>query len=136
MEEFYSKGNTPPWLFFTFFRLYKWYQIAQSITYTDSISTSFFFIYFSQSCVSHVSVISLLGFELNNRMTSKKGKIIEQNFVTCWNKILLHIIRQKFYSGIKVEYQLKFVWVFEWNQLLSQGHLFYSARGWIRKTIN
>ena len=25
--------NTPPWVFFMFFKLYKWYQIAQNITY-------------------------------------------------------------------------------------------------------
>ena len=25
--------NTPPWVLFTFFKLYKWYQIAQRITY-------------------------------------------------------------------------------------------------------
>ena len=24
--------NTPPWVFLTFFKLYKWYQIAQRIT--------------------------------------------------------------------------------------------------------
>ena len=29
----FNKVNTPPWLFFTFFKLYKWYQIAQRITY-------------------------------------------------------------------------------------------------------
>ena len=29
----FTKSNTPPWVFFTFFKLYKWYQIAQSITY-------------------------------------------------------------------------------------------------------
>ena len=29
----YTKGNTPPWVFFTFFELYKWYQIAQHITF-------------------------------------------------------------------------------------------------------
>ena len=28
----FSKINTPPWLFFTFFKLQKWYQIAQRIT--------------------------------------------------------------------------------------------------------
>ena len=28
-----AKSNTPPWVFFTFFRLYKWYQIAQRITW-------------------------------------------------------------------------------------------------------
>ena len=26
-----TKINTPPWVFFTFFKLYKWYQIAQSV---------------------------------------------------------------------------------------------------------
>ena len=29
----FTKSNTPPWVFFTFFKLYKWYQIAQNITY-------------------------------------------------------------------------------------------------------
>ena len=28
-----TKSNNPTWIFFTFFQLYKWYQIAQSITY-------------------------------------------------------------------------------------------------------
>ena len=28
-----TKINTPPWVFLTFFKLYKWYQIAQRITY-------------------------------------------------------------------------------------------------------
>ena len=32
--------NTPPWLFFTFFKLYKWYQIAQRITYFDFSSSA------------------------------------------------------------------------------------------------
>ena len=27
----FTKSNTPPWVFFTFFKLYKWYQIAQSV---------------------------------------------------------------------------------------------------------
>ena len=27
-----GKSNTPPWVFFTFFKLYKPYQIAQRIT--------------------------------------------------------------------------------------------------------
>ena len=30
----FTKGNTPPWVFFTFFKLHKWYQITQRITYT------------------------------------------------------------------------------------------------------
>ena len=29
----FTKSNTPPWVFFAFLKLYKWYQIAQIITY-------------------------------------------------------------------------------------------------------
>ena len=29
----FTKSNTPSWLFFTFFKLYKWYQIAQNPTF-------------------------------------------------------------------------------------------------------
>ena len=29
----FTKSNTPPWVFFTFFKLYKWYQIAQHMTF-------------------------------------------------------------------------------------------------------
>ena len=32
----FTKINTSPWVFFTFFKLYKWDQIAQRITYIDS----------------------------------------------------------------------------------------------------
>ena len=28
----FTKSNTPPWVFFAFLKLYKWYQIAQCIT--------------------------------------------------------------------------------------------------------
>ena len=29
----FTKSSTPPWVYFTFFKLCKWYQIAQSIMY-------------------------------------------------------------------------------------------------------
>ena len=35
----FSKINTPPWVFFMFFKLYKWYQIAQCITYVSILTT-------------------------------------------------------------------------------------------------
>ena len=36
MEEcYFSKSNTPPWVFFTFFKFYKWNQVAQPITYAQ-----------------------------------------------------------------------------------------------------
>ena len=31
LEKLYAKSNTSPWVFFSFFKLYKWYEIAQSI---------------------------------------------------------------------------------------------------------
>ena len=39
----FTKCNTPPWMFSKFFKLYKWYQIAQRITYKGSLNweTSF-----------------------------------------------------------------------------------------------
>ena len=31
----FTKSNTPPCMFFTFFKLCKWYKIAQNITYDE-----------------------------------------------------------------------------------------------------
>ena len=36
----FTKINTPPWFFFTFFKLYKWHQIAQRITFTNSFQNA------------------------------------------------------------------------------------------------
>ena len=33
----FTKSNTPAWVFFTFLKLYKWYQIAQRITYIQNL---------------------------------------------------------------------------------------------------
>ena len=30
-QAYFTKSNTPSWVFFTFLKLYKWYQIAQGI---------------------------------------------------------------------------------------------------------
>ena len=32
----FTKSNTPSWVFFTFFKLYKWYQTAQRNTYIQT----------------------------------------------------------------------------------------------------
>ena len=34
----FTKINTAPWMFSTFFKLYKWYQIAQHITYIQLLN--------------------------------------------------------------------------------------------------
>ena len=33
----FTESNTPPWLFFTFFELHKWYQIAQHTKYQHGL---------------------------------------------------------------------------------------------------
>ena len=38
----FTKSNTPPWVFFTFFKLYKWYQIAQRTTIIQKDNCVFF----------------------------------------------------------------------------------------------
>ena len=32
----FTKSNNPPWVFFTFLKLCKWYQIAQRTTFSDN----------------------------------------------------------------------------------------------------
>ena len=39
----FTKSYTPPWVFFPFFKLYKWYQIAQRIIYREYFAISVFF---------------------------------------------------------------------------------------------
>ena len=36
----FTKSNTPPWAFFTFFKFNKWYQIAQSVIYVFCSTTT------------------------------------------------------------------------------------------------
>ena len=36
MNDTFSKSITPPWLFLRFLKMYRWYQIEQSITYVMS----------------------------------------------------------------------------------------------------
>ena len=33
----FTKSNTPPWVFLTIFKLYKWYQITQSVSSGNSV---------------------------------------------------------------------------------------------------
>ena len=72
MEEYYcnfTKSNTPPWVFFTFFKLYKCYQIAQGITYyfRDCWKKFVFDAFF----VTYVSVVQYLENSLNQLKTMR-----------------------------------------------------------------
>ena len=44
----FIKINTPPWMFYTFFQLYKWYQIAQRTTY-NSFSTQHHLVHYTEN---------------------------------------------------------------------------------------
>ena len=56
MEECYfcTKSNTPSWVFLTFLKLYKWYQIAQSVTYALFLffPVRFFLLHFVVVCTA------------------------------------------------------------------------------------
>ena len=55
MEEFnFTKINTPPWVFFKFLKLYKWYQIAQRNTYVDNVCS-----YYMREAFEYVSQVRL-----------------------------------------------------------------------------
>ena len=45
----FTKSNIPPWVFFTFFKLFKWYQIAQSVSFQQDKLPSFLFFSFAHS---------------------------------------------------------------------------------------
>ena len=51
-----SKSNSPPWVFFTVFKLYEWYQIAQSIIYKSHYNMEKAFIIFLVMPVSHIGL--------------------------------------------------------------------------------
>ena len=37
----FTKSDIPPWVFFTFFKLYEWFQIAQSTTFYGFVLPNF-----------------------------------------------------------------------------------------------
>ena len=44
----FTKNNTRPWIFFRFLKLYKWYKIAQSITYVCKRSARYIYFFTSE----------------------------------------------------------------------------------------
>ena len=57
----FSKINTPPWVFFMFYKLYKWYQIAQRTTYFYSIIYSLEFMgLFSCGLIHNLTIFALV----------------------------------------------------------------------------
>ena len=101
------KSNTPPWVFFTFLKLHKRYQITQSITYMviwrtlKQLKTRYlfpFFLFYLQNLI--IKVLSIYGrrmTQLNsliiNFINSKQMWKIERNYGS--GKILLVAYQEK-----------------------------------------
>ena len=64
----FTKSNTLPWVFFTFFKLCKWYQIGQRTTYRQNeflnpklhrlLSNSLIQPHFDYACISWYSLVT------------------------------------------------------------------------------
>ena len=55
----FTKSNTP-WVFFTFFKLYQWYQIAQNIAFSECKPKSSYYFSFGVPCIVPVVVVPSL----------------------------------------------------------------------------
>ena len=53
----FTKGNTLAWVFFTFFKLYKWYQIAQRITYKSLTYINISYMRFTSTSKNEVLIL-------------------------------------------------------------------------------
>ena len=62
----FTKSNTPPWLFFMFLKLYKWYQIAQHISYVPSMSSHCVYI---RSTLTVIPTENIVPYQFYNTMT-------------------------------------------------------------------
>ena len=71
---YFTKSNTPPWVFFTFLKLYKGYQIAQSITYELSELCENLFYLFHDRNICHVETIQWIGFSMVGTTVVKEFK--------------------------------------------------------------
>ena len=75
-----TKINTPPWVFFTFFKLCKWYQIAQRII--NGVVYSDHWLLFEIILLHHIVCANLCIFMTASLLCLNLGKF---NFMkTCW----------------------------------------------------
>ena len=82
----FTKSNTPPWVFFTFFKLYKRYQFAQNITTHIKLFSFYFKSYLS--CFLYVTKKSIqkLKYRQNEKSLEDEIKDIFHHFSGAFNK--------------------------------------------------
>ena len=74
----FTKINTPPWVFLTFFKLYKWYQIAQRTTTMRVIFLcTILALCFSISTIIYIFRVELTGAHPEPSQTSKMKHFAE-----------------------------------------------------------
>ena len=83
-----SRFSTPPWVFFTFFKLYKWYQIVQRIAYfcrtLKALSLSRIFVEFFVKPVYPPWLVKIFKFMVFRLMENAIGsQKIESRLFTC-----------------------------------------------------
>ena len=82
----FTKINTPPWVFFTFFKLYKWYQIEQRITYAQ---LSFRHGWAFHVKISHHIFLSLILLPVSAQYSSLLYKLVEKENKAPTQKIII-----------------------------------------------
>ena len=87
---YFTKSNTPQWVFFMYFKLYKRYQIAQSITY---ISYIFRFAtrhwHQQRNLVKHLKTGSFS--LILNFILASHGQTVCSHMDMSWNKTLVKV---------------------------------------------
>ena len=82
----FTKSSTPPWVFFTFLKLSKWYQIEQNITYKEvRAKTSIAEISLCEINLLQVTRV-LLSLKLCYTGTCFRQPRPQSNFWKIWNK--------------------------------------------------
>ena len=93
----FNKSNTPPWVLFTFFKLYKWYHIAQGTTYDKTTTRSAQYKetinqnFFTNPCTSLKSVAQRTLRSLQKIFCVLQNGVKKINPISSWSKYHMRI---------------------------------------------
>ena len=75
----FTKINTPPWVFFLFFKLYKWHQIAQCTTFVEA-QTLTMNLKWKKSGISRFQIsfeLSQIIWQISNKFSIKSNNVAD-----------------------------------------------------------
>ena len=93
---FLTKNSTPPWVVFTFYKLYKWYQTAQRIT----VCKQFLVIILHLLMISVLRQLSFDQVHVSFLVKINKREICSNNVLVCIFKKHL-LVRRGVYRGVE-----------------------------------